>query len=92
MYEPIGVVPRIEGVVSLTGDAGMLSARGDAPQSAALKNQKPPECMIQGVWGRESGIRTRDTVSRIHTFQACSFNHSDTSLCLETQNTALFAF
>ena len=24
-------------------------------------------------------IRTRDTVSRIHTFQACSFNHSDTS-------------
>ena len=24
-------------------------------------------------------IRTRDTVSRIHTFQACSFSHSDTS-------------
>jgi hypothetical protein len=24
-------------------------------------------------------IRTLDTVSRIHTFQACSFNHSDTS-------------
>lgn len=24
-------------------------------------------------------IRTRDTVSHIHTFQACSFNHSDTS-------------
>ncbi len=29
---------------------------------------------------REEGIRTLDTVSRIHTFQACSFNHSDTSL------------
>jgi|GEM_PF-438868 hypothetical protein len=27
----------------------------------------------------ERGIRTPDTVSRIHTFQACSFNHSDTS-------------
>ena len=29
--------------------------------------------------GGESGIRTRETVSRLHTFQACSFNHSDTS-------------
>ena len=27
----------------------------------------------------DEGIRTLDTVSRIHTFQACSFNHSDTS-------------
>ena len=27
----------------------------------------------------EGGIRTRDTLSGIHTFQACSFNHSDTS-------------
>jgi hypothetical protein len=26
--------------------------------------------------GGGSGIRTRDTVSRIHTFQACAFNHS----------------
>ena len=31
--------------------------------------------------GGESGIRTRDTFDRIHTFQACSFNHSDTSPC-----------
>lgn len=29
--------------------------------------------------GGEEEIRTLDTVSRIHTFQACSFNHSDTS-------------
>ena len=29
--------------------------------------------------GGEGGIRTRDTLSGIHTFQACSFNHSDTS-------------
>src|ERR1044071_580960 len=27
----------------------------------------------------EGGIRTRDTLSGIHTFQACSFNRSDTS-------------
>jgi hypothetical protein len=31
---------------------------------------------LQGGGG--SGIRTRDTVSRIHTFQACAFNHSAT--------------
>ena len=31
------------------------------------------------VVGGEGGIRTRDTLSGIHTFQACSFNHSDTS-------------
>ena len=28
--------------------------------------------------GGGSGIRTRDTVSRIHTFQACAFNRSAT--------------
>ena len=30
--------------------------------------------------GREEGIRTLDTVTRILAFQASSFNHSDTSL------------
>ena len=29
---------------------------------------------------REDGIRTHDAVTHIQTFQACSFNHSDTSL------------
>lgn len=29
--------------------------------------------------GGERGIRTPDTVSHIHAFQACSFNHSDIS-------------
>lgn len=33
----------------------------------------------QAQFGGEGGIRTRDTLSGIHTFQACSFNHSDTS-------------
>lgn len=32
-----------------------------------------------GCYGGESGIRTRVTVSRKHTFQACAFNHSATS-------------
>jgi hypothetical protein len=42
----------------------------------ALTGQAPAS---QRDIGGESGIRTRDTVSGIHTFQACSFNHSDTS-------------
>jgi hypothetical protein len=29
--------------------------------------------------GGEKGIRTLDTVARIHAFQACAFNHSATS-------------
>ena len=28
------------------------------------------------TFGGESGIRTHDTVSRIHAFQACAFSHS----------------
>ena len=30
-------------------------------------------------YGGEGGVRTLDTLTRIHTFQACSFSHSDTS-------------
>jgi hypothetical protein len=30
------------------------------------------------IYGGGRGIRTLDTVSRIHTFQACAFNHSAT--------------
>ncbi len=29
--------------------------------------------------GGETGIRTLETVSRLHTFQACAFDHSATS-------------
>ncbi len=36
---------------------------------------------------REDGIRTHDAVTHIQTFQACSFNHSDTSLSLRVQIT-----
>ena len=34
--------------------------------------------VCHGLAGGGGGIRTRDTVSRIHTFQACAFNHSAT--------------
>ncbi len=34
----------------------------------------------------EGGIRTRDTVASIQTFQACSFDHSDTSPCWDCKN------
>ena len=34
--------------------------------------------MLKRRNGGGSGIRTHDTVSRIHTFQACAFNHSAT--------------
>tara|TARA_B100001057_G_scaffold33526_1_gene30431 strand:+ start:1840 stop:1953 length:114 start_codon:yes stop_codon:yes gene_type:complete len=29
--------------------------------------------------GGEKGIRTLETVARLHAFQACAFNHSATS-------------
>jgi hypothetical protein len=40
--------------------------------------------------GREDGIRTHDTVTHIQTFQACSFNHSDTSLFGVAKNNKFF--
>ncbi len=40
---------------------------------------KPACAKASAGKGGEGGIRTRDTLSSIHTFQACSFNHSDTS-------------
>src|SRR4051794_23459067 len=36
---------------------------------------------IRYLGGGGSGIRTRDTVARIHAFQACAFNHSATPPC-----------
>lgn len=50
----------------------------------SLKRKKPLE--IRGLVhlsGGERGIRTPEArFRRLHTFQACSFNHSDTSPCL----------
>jgi hypothetical protein len=36
---------------------------------------------IRHLGGGGSGIRTRDTVARIHALQACAFNHSATPPC-----------
>ena len=47
------------------------SAGFSAPQSAT-------ERVARGRIGGGRGIRTLDTVPRIHTFQACAFNHSAT--------------
>ena len=38
------------------------------------------------IAGGESGIRTHETVARLHAFQACSFGHSDTSPDLKDYN------
>ena len=51
--------------------------------SAVARIKKPAELRASAGEGGEGGIRTRDTLSSIHTFQACSFNHSDTSPCFE---------
>ena len=48
--------------------------------SDSVKRKFPNKQARWGIFsGGERGIRTLDTVSRIHTFQACSFNRSDTS-------------
>ena len=47
------------------------------------KNTKAPLLIVLYDFfdcnGGEKGIRTLDTVARIHAFQACAFNHSATS-------------
>src|SRR5487761_61458 len=55
-----------------------LSSRGDR-RGHHRRGPWSPETDVELQVGGESGIRTRDTFYRIHTFQACSFNHSDTS-------------
>ena len=35
--------------------------------------------VFSGLNGGERGIRTLETVTRLHTFQACAFDHSATS-------------
>ena len=42
------------------------------------------------VESREEGIRTLDTVTHIHAFQACAFSHSATSLRIMLQRTTKF--
>ncbi len=64
-------------------NAGVLSNPVEASRpSRRCTMQKKAWTRIQAFsfeFGGERGVRTLDTLSRIHTFQACSFSHSDTS-------------
>ena len=62
----------------------------DAEPISVTKKIRTPECtkplvsletrgFVYIEFGGEGEIRTLDTVSCIHTFQACSLSHSDTS-------------
>ena len=42
-------------------------------------SSKGPERVRKGDGGGATGIRTLETVSRLHTFQACAFDHSATA-------------
>ncbi len=44
-----------------------------------IRPQPDRENAFAGASGGETGIRTLETVSRLHTFQACAFDHSATS-------------
>ena len=46
-----------------------------------LSGIKCKPCDKNGPWesGGETGIRTLETIPRLHTFQACAFDHSATS-------------
>jgi hypothetical protein len=64
-----------------------LSSQGPvlSPSRITLENnekirpQPDRENAFSGASGGETGIRTLETVSRLHTFQACAFDHSATS-------------
>ena len=57
--------------------AGFANYRRERTNGAAIRRR---ETTTSVNTGGESGIRTREAgISRLHTFQACSFNHSDTS-------------
>jgi hypothetical protein len=50
------------------------------PQTAPLESKNTPSAML-GVFNAERmGFEPTITFWAIHTFQACSFDHSDTSL------------
>lgn len=49
-------------------------------EKGLLIYEKKESLLDEDPLSREEGIRTLDAVTHIQTFQACSFNHSDTSL------------
>ncbi len=46
------------------------------PRSTGDAIQVCPRLRFHGLSGGEKGIRTLETVTRLHTFQACAFDHS----------------
>src|SRR5581483_6447274 len=53
------------------------SRAANLPVSCACRGRAPRrEKISEARAGGESGIRTHDTVSRIHAFQACALSHS----------------
>ena len=68
----------LRGALRASGIAGRFRRTGGLcgyPPSPPIKKPAKAGFFIGG----EGGIRTRDRLSPIHTFQACSLNHSDTS-------------
>ena len=62
------------GVVSLTQrSSGPIGIQGRSPFAF------PRGPAGSGKYGGEGGIRTLETVARLHAFQACAFDHSATS-------------
>lgn len=53
-----------------------------APENTNPRFSLENRGFVFNEFGGEGEIRTLDTVSCIHTFQACSLSHSDTSPCL----------
>ena len=49
------------------------------PHYGPLQSAHPIGDKLWGLAGGERGIRTPETVARLHAFQACAFSHSATS-------------
>ena len=74
---------------------GPVDAKESSPYKMAVPPVESKEFSPSKRWpchpvlpGGESGIRTRDTLTRIHDFQSCSFNRSDISpgVCIVLHN------
>ena len=67
------------GVCELSSRGDRRGHHGRQAIMLGLLLRRPARPSHDSNSGGESGIRTRDRFYPIHTFQACSFNHSDTS-------------
>ena len=67
-------VPQLDTLVRFTPNVSQL---GFASPTDVLPTRL--QLLAHYVLGGEGGIRTPDTVTRIHPFQGCAINHSATS-------------